>query len=71
MTPKEKAEELFNKFIPFIEKYYNERWMIDKSDAKGCALILIDEILKVSEEVYFDEAQIKYWQLVKEEIVNL
>jgi hypothetical protein len=60
MTPKEKAQELYNKFWiltpqPFIERveYYNESKLIfndwDKDwtnkYAKECALIAVDEIM--------------------------
>jgi hypothetical protein len=64
MTPKEKAEELVNKYllatpIPFhIE------------DAKQCALICVDEILQEIENI--DDGQTfipyEYWGQVKKEI---
>jgi hypothetical protein len=47
MTPKEKAEELFNKYCIYLRAgllYDDEA----REDAKHCALIAVDEILKVT-----------------------
>jgi hypothetical protein len=56
MTPKEKAQELF-------EKFFQEA---DLSVAKGCTLIAVDEILKTNPY----KAR-NYWQEVKSEIEKL
>ena len=67
MTPKEKAKELVNKFSsghPIICKMNTRNMYI--SEAKQCALIAVDEILKAVEGKY-DE----YWQEVKQQILNL
>ena len=78
MTPKEKAEKLFNKFIIIDDLsdstgnslYFN-------AHAKQCALIAVDEILNGYE---FDSLDIEhkrimdninYWDKVKQEIENL
>ena len=54
MTSKEKAKELIEKFMPYMYCYmgsgmlsndYNEKVAID--NAKKCALITVDEIIKV------------------------
>jgi hypothetical protein len=84
MTPKEKAEELYNKMygetpiraiISEIEK--------DKQCAKQCALIAVYEIIKVCpyisknnctslEQVRADDIEFsEYWQEVKQEIEKL
>jgi len=55
MTPKEKAKELVDKFYEILPYWVNEQ------DAKQCALIAVDEILK-------DTINIYYWQEVKTEI---
>jgi hypothetical protein len=67
MTPKEKADELF-------DKYYDYLGMPD-SIAKECTLIAVDEILCLSkiaslrrDEVYME---LEYWIEVKKEIENL
>jgi len=71
MTPKEKAEELVDKFhikvhVSFVENsipsVVNALMLYDS--AKQLALIAVDEILKL-------RVNIPYWQEVKEEIENL
>jgi hypothetical protein len=72
MTPKEKAKEIVYKFYGEIK--YMER-------AKRCALIAVDEILKVAapyidkHESYYQELDDNqtqvYWQEVKQEIEKL
>ena len=77
MTPKEKAQELINKFIkPTIKwnaingvDYYN-----DINTAKKCALIAVDEILKAvdnPDETYLMKHSVNYWTEVKQEIEAL
>jgi hypothetical protein len=68
MTPKEKAEDLFSKFIdeipPNQEKDINKFIEVDREAAKQCALIAVDEVLGFLSY----ESHIKYWQEVKQEI---
>jgi hypothetical protein len=67
MTPKEKAEELFDKMMYHI--MYNCQPTLSEMVAKQCALIAVDEILKLElQEVY---QNIDYWQEVKQEIEKL
>lgn len=73
MTPKEKAEQLVNKF---------EEWT-DSADEHGfaleCALFTVDEILEITSSRYYNfqtselikVEYMKYWQEVKQEIANL
>lgn len=67
MTPKEKAKELVDKF-----NYEGKHYLM--LDAKQCALIVVDEIIK---NEYDEENEpyvmnnIKYWQDVKQEIQKL
>ena len=68
MTPKEKAEELVLKYLRLQEKdSYN--WF-NKSLAKQCALIAVDEMIY---ETQFEVPNIRqrYWQEVKQEIEKL
>jgi hypothetical protein len=64
MTPKEKAEQLINAFVPHV------RWKMGQEDvlkrAKECALIAVDEMLNNAGFMY-----VKYWQEVKQEIEKL
>ena len=68
MTPKEKAQELFNKYLEINYHYYQ---------AKDCALIAVDEILHVLRESHPTELVvipmdlIDYWFDVKKEIETL
>ncbi len=64
MTPKEKAQELFHKF-----------WDCDDIKsfelANQCALIAVDEIMKVVSFYNDTQAEYYYWEEVQEEIENL
>jgi uncharacterized protein (UPF0333 family) len=71
MTPKEKAKELVDKYVSLTDGWvYGVKGWKHK---KQCALIAVDEILKVceneishcSDKTYF------YWQEVKKEIEKL
>lgn len=75
MTPKEKSQELIEKYS-FVEiAYYTSMHQV-----KECALIAVDEIIEVTApncdryEPYYLELKAemtqKYWQEVKQEIVN-
>jgi hypothetical protein len=68
LTPKEKAEELFKKYLRTYPIYDNPTVTISytTNEAKQCALIAVDEILKYC---HFDD--IRYWQEVKKEIEKL
>jgi hypothetical protein len=66
MTPKEKAEELFNKMKGFRVKH---------THSKKCALIAVEEIEKAIDfdwiEVQNLESEHRYWEQVKEELKKL
>ena len=66
MTNKEKAKELVNKF-----NYEDKHYLM--LDAKQCALILLDEMLKEKAECSKYECygeDIRFWEEVKKEIEN-
>jgi hypothetical protein len=65
MTPKEKAEELVQKYM------MNTPVGFHIEDAKECALIAVDEILNNDGFTQFDIYLTEYWQQVKQEIINL
>lgn len=67
MTPKEKAEEIVDKFID-IENKYKE--YTDFIQAKQCALIAVDEIQN-TKAVYVNDVEYDYWEQVKQEIEKL
>jgi len=61
MTPQEKAKELSMKF---------DKWG-ETDNAKKCALIAVDEILKNNKILFEDVLNDQYWQEVKQEIEKL
>jgi hypothetical protein len=69
MTPKEKAEELVGKYAMYLRAnlMHNEE---ANEDAKQCALIAVDEILEVIQNLYF-MGTVDYWQEIKQEIEKL
>jgi hypothetical protein len=70
MTPQQKAQEIYNKLVVHIQRY--DEYVDDRSKFKTiqCALILVDEILKITSESY-DIDHINFWQKVKKEIEKL
>lgn len=82
MTPKEKAEQLYDKFLRYVpaEEEFEHQY------AKKCALIAVDEIINSNPHIYIEkggsdcrgdwsykEAQSNqlYWQEIKQEIEKL
>ena len=84
MTPKEKAQELVNKFAKLPEEG-SLMWYLSFEIAKKCALIAVDEILETTKVKWATQRKFpngeykfwkgvaykKYWQEVKQEIPNL
>jgi len=78
MTPKEKAEELVNKFRDFADGINPETDSfspnICKIQAKQCALIAVNEILNEFPKGFngnFEMRRKLYWEEVKQEIYKL
>lgn len=74
MTPKEKAEELFNKYRNTIMSFLSDN--MKDYNAQQCALIAVDEILQELDHLPFNDQdfgtfKMKYWQEVKKEIEKL
>jgi hypothetical protein len=73
MTPKEKADELFNK-MDMIIYTDQDNW---KSQCIRCALIAVDEILNnfglqtTGQTFYTEYRAVEYWTKVKQEIEKL
>jgi hypothetical protein len=81
MKPKEKAKELIDKYYIICQEFTEE--IQCSIQAKQCALIAVDEVIKVCP--YFDEKKrdtedqfsafdfqfVSYWQEVKHEINQL
>jgi inorganic pyrophosphatase len=67
MEAKEKAEQLVNKMFNWIAGGS----VIEYEMAKECALIAVDEILKVASFYNDSQAEVTYWQEVKQELEKL
>jgi len=65
MMPKEKAADLFSKFLDSNNMIFNIE------GAKECALIVVDEILKNNLILFEDALNDKYWEEVKQEIIRI
>ena len=63
MTPKEKAEQLFQLYLPFVESGHIEEI---KNRCKQCALIAIDEVIELCESYVAP-----YYYEVKQELEKL
>jgi hypothetical protein len=83
MTPKEKAIELVNKYYNKIEHTISDEYAeVTKEITKVCALIAVDEILKLdnhntynylteNKEHLIVQLANNYWNEVKQEIEKL
>ena len=73
MTPKEKAQELVNKFQSQIFYHVTDN-KIDIEESKGLALITVDlhlEELSKMKLIYSYKEIIEYWEEVRTEIEKL
>ena len=68
MTPEEKAEEIFNKYANAI--YQRALTVMQYEICKECALIAVDELIKVSTFFKLGE-ELLYWNEVKIQIEKL
>lgn len=68
MTPKEKADEIF-------EKMLNKVYLLDKMPwrdvSKKCTLIAVDEIINSVGDEHVSDIFNEHWKEVKQEINNL
>jgi hypothetical protein len=75
MTPKEKAQELVDKFlleITGVDKYSYNIDSMNLFSAKQCALIAVDEILNaLSYKASSNFEELKYFVEVKQEIEKI
>jgi len=68
MTPKEKAKELFAKYVFLtISDMSDENF----NQTKQCALVAVDEVLNEENHFIQTDAHLLYWNQVKQEIENL
>ena len=71
MTPKQKANELYNYYDDLLNKYY-ENPIVNDNQLKQCALKSVDEL--IIEKNKWENGSFytsKYWDYVKQEIEKL
>ena len=74
MTPKEKAQELVQKYYNRFEHTISDEYAeVEYEVCKQCALIAVDEILEAIDWHIYESPnrEISFWQEVKQEIENL
>jgi hypothetical protein len=76
MTPKEKAKELFKRYIEFTQEWDElDGYIVNKYNAKQCALITVDEIINSNPHSNPMNTNgfstMAYWMEVKQEIKKL
>ena len=72
MTPKEKANELVDKFRNEITSFLGDN--MKKINAKKCALVAVDELIKIHyllTTTHDTSPSINYWKEVKKILENL
>ena len=71
MIAEEKAKQLFDKYFGLVEANSVRQ---QEENAKQCALIVVDEMLEDDcfdmGDLYFED-RLRYWNDVKQEIINL
>ena len=65
MTPKEKAEELYCKYIESLN--IRDLQITTNPFAKQCALIAVDEVMQ---KILWDKSEHRFWLEVKQELEN-
>jgi hypothetical protein len=68
MTPKEKAKELHDHFLP----YCDDQFIAKEGACYSCCMIEVDEILTILDAFFDDDfPEVIFWKEVKQEIENL
>ena len=68
MTAKEKAEELFNLFLPLVQRWDDFRAVsIKKENARSAAKIAAKEIKRT----HYDSITVMWWEDVEREIEKI
>jgi hypothetical protein len=67
-TPKEKAKELFEKFLFYTLNDFSDE---NFEQTRQCALVAVNEVLNEENHFIQTDAQLLYWEQVKQEIKTL
>ena len=73
MTPKEKADELIGKFM-MLDTHDEDSFIVRQQRAKQCALIAVDEISWILNEISYNadiDSEMYFYNEVKQEIEKL
>ena len=70
LTPKEKAEELFEKYNEYLQQ--EMQCIVYVNQSKQCALIAVDEIISIK-LLWFqkDTEHLDFWKEVKKELLKM
>lgn len=75
MTAEEKAKELYEKYLPFVDCGDNRyTTTVQEQNAKQCALIAVDEIIQLRKGYFSCENPMNdeaYWLHVKNHLNNM
>lgn len=72
MTPKEKAEDLFYKYLIYFPEFRNDlEYDYNTESAKTCAFIAVDEIINSVDNEHVSDIYNEFWENVKQEIIKL
>ena len=71
MTPKEKAEELVDRYFKLLNYEFGDLvYSLRDKQPKECAFIAVDEIIDALDKSLID-SDIEWWKQVKQEIEKL
>lgn len=72
MTPKEKAEDLFYKYLIYFPEFRNDlEYDYNTESAKTCAFIAVEEIINSVDNEHISDIYDEFWENVKQEIIKL
>jgi hypothetical protein len=72
MTAKQKAEDLFYKYLIFFPEFRNDlEYDYNTESAKTCAFISVEEIINSVDNEHVSDIYNEFWEEVKQEIIKL
>jgi hypothetical protein len=72
MTAKQKAEDLFYKYLIFFPEFRNDlEYDYNTESAKTCAFIAVEEIINSVDNEHVSDIYNEFWEEVKQEIIKL
>jgi len=72
MTAKQKAEDLFYKYLIYFPEFRNDlEYDYNTESAKTCAFIAVEEIINSVDNEHVSDIYNEFWEEVKQEIIKL